>query len=89
MSGISKNKKTQIFCFKSDEKKIEISFLFNVFKIKKKNCLFKIYEIYMKDPESAEMKEKSNFRFFFLNIVVFVLKMTPIFDEFSPITRKI
>ena len=61
MSGISKNKKTQIFCFKSDEKKIEISFLFNVFKITKKKLKF--FEIYMKDPESAEMKEKSNFRF--------------------------
>ena len=47
----------------------------------------------MKDPESAEMKEKSYFRFcsyyFFGIIVVFVLKITPIFDEFSPITRKI
>ena len=46
-----------------------------------------------KDLESAEIKEKSNFRFcnhyFFGVIVVFVLKMTPIFDEFSPITRKI
>ena len=48
---------------------------------------------YMKDPESAEMNEKSNFRFFnyyfFLVIVVFVLRMTQIRDEFSPTTRKI
>ena len=47
----------------------------------------------MKDPESAEMKEKSNFQFcdyyFFGVIVVFLLKMAPIFDEFSPITRQI
>ena len=62
MSGISKNKRTQIFCFKSDEKKIEIYFLFNVFKIKKKNFVH-IFEMYMKDPESAEINEKSNLRF--------------------------
>ena len=60
MSGISKNKKNLIFCFKSDEKKIEISFLFNVFKIKKKRFVQK-FEIYMEDPEWAEMKEKLNF----------------------------
>ena len=59
MSGISKNKKTQFFCFKSDEKKIVISVLFNVFKISIfVFILFKIIEIYMKDPESAVMKER-------------------------------
>jgi len=42
----------------------------------------------MKDPESAEMKEKSNFRFcnyyFFRVIVVFVLKMTQFSMNFHP-----
>ena len=44
---------------------------------------WKIFHV-MKDPESADKKEKPNFRFcnyyFFGVIVGFVLKMTPIFD---------
>ena len=32
-------------------------------KFRKKKCLFKNFEIYMKDPQSTEMKEKLNFRF--------------------------
>ena len=93
MSGISKNKKPKFFVSNRTKKKIKISFLFNVFKIKKKLFLFKNFEICMKDPESAEMKEKSNFEFwnyyFFGVIIVFVLKMNPIFDEFPPIAWKI
>ena len=49
-------------------------------------------EIYMKDPESAEIKEKSNLRFFrylFLSYGHFCDVITSIFDEFSAITRKI
>ena len=46
MSGINRNKKTQFFCFKSDEKKIEIYFLFNVFKIKKKKIVQKFWNLH-------------------------------------------
>ena len=41
----------------------------------------------MKDPESAEMREKSNFQFrnyYFFGVII----ITPIFDEISPITRE-
>ena len=89
MSGISKNKKSQIFCFKSDENKIEISFLFNIFKIKKNVVQnFEIWKI--RNRLKWKKNQISNFAIFFSGvIVVFVLKMTPIFDEFSPITQKI
>ena len=40
----------------------------------------------MKDPESAESKEKSNFRFF--DLWSFCDVITPIFDEFFTITQK-
>ena len=50
----------------------------------------KSIQIYMKDPESVESKEKSNFRFFrflFLELWSFIGHfcdvIIPIFDEFS------
>ena len=32
------------------------------------NLFFDIFQIYMKDPESAEYKEKPNFRFLFFEL---------------------
>ena len=56
---------------------------FYIFFIKK-------FQIYMKDAEPAESKEKSNFRFFrflFFELWsffgIFFTQITPIFDEFS------
>ena len=46
----------------------------------------------MKNPELAESKEKSNFRFFqflFFELWSFLYSKLPIFDEFLTITRKI
>ena len=46
-------------------------------------------QIYMKDPETAEWKEKPNFRFSFFELWSFCEVFTPNNDDFFPITRKI
>ena len=47
-------------------------------------------QIFMKDAECAETNEKINFPIFIFRVmVIFVLKIWLIFDEFSLITRKI
>ena len=63
----------------------------NFFLVQNFQFIFKSFQIYMKDLESAESKEKPNFRslrfLFFEYCSFFLLKIIPIFDE--PITRKI
>ena len=57
-------------------------------KFPKKN--FKSFQIYVKDLESAESKEKSNFsfsNFYFSSYGHFCDVITPIFDEFFTITQ--
>ena len=75
---------------KTPTKKKSFEFFFKMYE--HLNFFFKSFQIYMRDPESAKSKEKSNFRFFrffiFWDMVLFV-RFTPIFDEFFTINRKI